>query len=209
MSEILTARLGVVTFVATRLEVQRVAVHVVSRERHAREGRIGLKVVPGGIGTDVLQIVGTALVRGDRECPIRSMRELADFAGVDLDAPFSAGHDTPALGEDAVHVDPEETDALLGWFSFAWSVLEEIATGPITLWPEHFDCAFVHEERANVGASPGDSFSAEPYLYVGPWTADRPGDPSYWNAPFGAVTQTTDRDDALAFYRRGLALLQA
>ena len=26
-----------------------------------------------------------------------------------------------------------------------------------------------------------------PYLYVGPWNDARPGDASYWNAPFGAV----------------------
>ncbi|MEM9514592.1 MAG: hypothetical protein AAGA42_07000 [Actinomycetota bacterium] len=39
----------------------------------------------------------------------------------------------------------------------------------------------------NLGGSPGDGFSAEPYLYVGPWSANRPGDPDYWNAPFGAV----------------------
>jgi hypothetical protein len=38
----------------------------------------------------------------------------------------------------------------------------------------------------NLGGSPGDGFSDEPYLYVGPWTSDRPGDSEFWNAPFGA-----------------------
>ena len=41
--------------------------------------------------------------------------------------------------------------------------------------------------RANLGASPGDAYEPEPYLYVGPWGPERPGDPGYWNAPFGAV----------------------
>jgi hypothetical protein len=197
-----------VTFVATRDEAQRVAVHVLSRERFQREGRIGLRQTPGGFGTDVLRVDGTELVGPGGTCPIRSMRELAAFAGVDLDAPFSAGHDTPPVGDDEITLDPSHLARLAEWFAFSWSVLEELATTPITLWPEHFDAAFVRAERVNVGASPGDEFSAEPYLYVGPWGDERPGDPTYWNAPFGAVTHTWDRDDALAFYRRGLGLLQ-
>jgi hypothetical protein len=61
--------------------------------------------------------------------------------------------------------------------------------------------------------SPGDDFSAEPYLYVGPWGADRPGDAGYWNAPFGAVlprSRVVDDPDPLAaavgFLRRGVML---
>ena len=37
--------------------------------------------------------------------------------------------------------------------------------------------------QANIGFSPGDSFSAEPYVYVGPFTRDGLGD-GYWNALF-------------------------
>src|SRR5438093_1388828 len=64
------------------------------------------------------------------------------------------------------------------------------------------------------GASPGDTSTDEPYLYVGPWTAERPGDASYWNAPFGAVvtrSQLMATDDpvaaGVAFARRGVELL--
>ena len=39
----------------------------------------------------------------------------------------------------------------------------------------------------NLGGSPGDGSRDEPYLYVGPWTADRPGEPAFWNAPYGAM----------------------
>ena len=42
-------------------------------------------------------------------------------------------------------------------------------------------------ERVNLGGSPGDQHFPEPYAYVGPWGPARPGDPGFWNAPFGAV----------------------
>ena len=35
-------------------------------------------------------------------------------------------------------------------------------------------------QRANYGASPGDEDHAEPYVYVGPWTAEVDGE--LWNA---------------------------
>jgi hypothetical protein len=198
-----------VTFVAARLEAQRVAVHVLARERVQREGRIGLRVTPGGFGTDRLRVDGTTLVGPSGRIAIASMRELAAFAGVDLDAPLSVGHDTPPVGDDAVHLDADEMAQLADWFAFSWSVLDELCGGrPITLWPEHFDVAFVVDDLVNVGASPGDGFSDEPYLYVGPWGPERPGDAAYWNAPFGAVARTRDRAEALAFYRRGLRLLE-
>ena len=69
-------------------------------------------------------------------------------------------------------------------------------------------------ERMNVGGSPGDGYLPEPYLYVGPRSAARPGDPAYWNAPFGAALtftelRATDRpaDAALEFLLRGAELL--
>jgi hypothetical protein len=196
-----------------------VAVHILSRARHARTGRIGLIVTPGGFGTPVyphevqLRVEGGGLVRDHRgvieRAPITSMRSCALLARVDLTAPFDAGHDTPPVGPDAIALEPRHLARLADFFAFAWSVLGEIAASDaeITLWPAHFDCAFVHDGRVNVGASPGDAFCEEPYLYIGPWGPERPGDPSFWNAPFGAFTQTDDREMALAFYRRGLELL--
>jgi hypothetical protein len=66
----------------------------------------------------------------------------------------------------------------------------EAAPTSARLWPEHFDvaldCAARPGVRVNLGGSPGDRFCAVPYLYVGPWTDDRPGQPAFWNAPFGA-----------------------
>ncbi len=56
--------------------------------------------------------------------------------------------------------------------------------------------------RVNVGFSPGDTFSAEPILYVGPHDAGSLADP-FWNAPFGAyVTYEELRGPAGPGHRR-------
>ena len=147
---------------------------------------------------------------------------LAAAVGVDLVAPLSVGHDTPPLGEpDApLAIDPAHAASLGSWFELGWRALDVVtstADGPtIQLWPEHFDAGTSvavgdgPDARANLGASAGDGFHAEPYLYVGPWGADRPGDAAYWNAPFGAVLAADavgSVDDAVAFLRRGIDLL--
>lgn len=52
--------------------------------------------------------------------------------------------------------------------------------------------------RVNLGGSPGDGSSDgssdEPYPYVGPWTPGRPGDPAFWNAPYGAMRTRSELD---------------
>ena len=67
--------------------------------------------------------------------------------------------------------------------------------------------------RPNFGCSPGDSSSAEPYVYVGPWNTDGLPDGGFWNATFGAVLPYQEllaaddqREVALAFLRRGAGL---
>ena len=58
---------------------------------------------------------------------------------------------------------------------------------------EHFDLAAVHHggdpddafRTANVGFSPGDAATPEPYLYVGPSQRDGLDDP-FWNVSYGA-----------------------
>ncbi len=69
----------------------------------------------------------------------------------------------------------------------------------IQLWPEHFDAATAvtlpSTETGNLGFSPGESYESEPYVYVGPWSAARPGDPGFWNAPFGAVRRRSELVD--------------
>lgn len=233
------------SFVATRDSLQRVATHVLARRRHQLCAKIGLRATPGGIGTpacgpdhEVIRISGTRLLRertgsGAQTTSVdlatATLDDAAALAGVDLSAPFEAGHDTPAVGDsrEPLRVDASAADVLADWFRFGWAVLDAAvaALGPdaepsvVQLWPEHFDAgcdvAANPDRRANLGASPGDSFSAQPYLYVGPWDPERPGDPAYWNAPFGAVLtydQLVASPDpvavAVAFLRRGVELLQ-
>lgn len=232
------------TYPATRDAIQRVATHILARRRHQLCGKIGLRATPGGIGTpacgpdhEVLRISGTRLVRERTGSDARAtaidiatatLDDAAAFAEVDLAAAFEAGHDTPPLGDRraSLDVDAAAADALAGWFWFGWAVLDATvaALGPeaepsvVQLWPEHFDVgcdvAAGPGGRVNLGASPGDSFSARPYLYVGPWEPERPGDEAYWNAPFGAVLSydrlravSDPAANAVGFLRRGVELL--
>jgi hypothetical protein len=158
-----------------------------------------------------------------------TLEELAAFADVDLAAEFWAGNDMPPLGDVdaplALHIPSAE---LIGdWYGIVAAALDRlIHSAPafstpslVQLWPEHFDAALdmafdpaaPAERRVNMGGLPGDGFHPAPYLYVGPWTPDRPGDPAFWNAPFGAVLghdQVATAPDPVAtahdFLRTGL-----
>jgi hypothetical protein len=170
----------------------------------------------------------TAVVDGS------SLSELAAVAGVDLALDLSVGHDTPPLGDvDApITTDLASAEALGRWFGIVAVALDrtvvELGTAAAPtmaqLWPEHFDVALdaaydpsaPTERRTNLGGSAGDGSHEAPYLYVGPWTDDRPGDPEFWNAPFGATlgwhdVMSTDDPAATAavFFHRGLAALSA
>ena len=93
---------------------------------------------------------------------------------------------------------------------------EAVSVTEAQLWPEHFDLAVTAEvadgRQVNVGFSPGDAFSAEPYLYVGPHDTSSLDSP-FWNAPFGAYMtyeELRGRPDPAAaadgFINRGLAV---
>ena len=228
-------------FAATRAELQRVATHVLARARAAHAGRFGLRVTATGIATPpfgdddtVVRVAGTSLVveRQTAEgmtartlaLPGSSLADAAAFAGTTLDGMFAPGADAPPVGDPDAPLDLHAgaVDRLLRWYRTGARVLDAVLPhldrpGGAQLWPEHFDLGLQAETVAggvNLGASPGDGAVAEPYLYVAPWTGDRPGDPAFWNAPFGAVaTRSTLRaagDPAAAgaaFLTRGLGLL--
>jgi hypothetical protein len=156
-----------------------------------------------------------------------TLEDLARFAEVDLSAELSVGHDTPLLGDvrAPLTLDTSATTMFTRWFDATARALDEIVAGApaiarpslVQLWSEHFDVALdlaaTPERRVNLGGSPGDEFHDRPYLYVGPWTTDRPGNPDFWNAPFGAVlaADTIDGEDhvaaAVEFFRTGLEML--
>lgn len=210
-----------------------------------RAGPGGLATPAFGDDVEVVRTSGRHLVveRGGAvlAAPVTTLAAAADLVGVDLSVDFSVGDDTPALGdpEQPLAVGDEAARAMGDWWAFGATVLDELvaaepsvtAATVAQLWPEHFDvgCTVtvggpeVDAEpgggdgvRANLGASPGDGYEPLPYLYIGPWSPDRPGDPSYWNAPFGAVLRHAElaplppadrRTHALAFLRQGLTLL--
>jgi hypothetical protein len=130
-----------------------------------------------------------------------SLSDLAAHVGVTFDGAFSVGADTLPIGDPdlVVRVDERSATVVGDWFDLGARALvavvgragRDAAPTVAQLWPEHFDLgldlAAAPDVRTNLGASPGDSFSPEPYLYVGPWSPERPGTASYWNAPFGAV----------------------
>jgi hypothetical protein len=231
------------TLPATRTALQRVAVHVLARRRHQRTGRFGLRPAPGGLATpafgdevEVLRTSGRLLVveRGATTvtAELETLGQAAELAGADLAIDFSVGNDTPPVGDpDApLALDDDAARAIGDWYAFGASVIDEaVVTTPAVdgsttrqIWPEHFDLGggvtLAGDARANVGASPGDGFEPLPYLYLGPWTDDRPGEAAYWNAPFGAVLRAEDllglpadqaRARAVAFLQRGFTLLAA
>lgn len=224
-----------------REALHRVAAHVLGRRRWEVTGRFGLRPTPGGFGTpafgddlEVVRLSGRTLVheRGGRARVVplagASPASLASVVGADLRREFSVGAETPPLGETDAPLADLDAAPLGDWFGFGQGVLDRVLAdlpssgdpSAAQLWPEHFDLGNDvawgpgKDDRANLGASPGDRFLAEPYLYVGPWTPDRPGDSGYWNAPFGAVlprselTTTPDAPGtAAAFLHRGLTLL--
>jgi hypothetical protein len=203
----------------TRETLHRVAAHVLGRRRHDVTGRFGLRPTPGGFATpafgdgpETLRVAGPVVVReegaGAACLPIAgsTLRALAEFAETDIDRPFEVGADTPPAGDvDAPLVlDHDATIVIADWFALGARALDEVVAAlpagatpaVVQLWPEHFDVA-THVavgdgERVNLGASPGDTFSDEPYLYVAPWGDVRPGDGEFWNAPFGAVLPRRD-----------------
>lgn len=207
-----------------------------------RAAPAGLATPAFGDDVEVVRTSGRHLVveRGGAVLagPVTTLAAAAEMVGVDLTVDFSVGEATPAMADPdrPLGVGDAAARALGDWWGLGAAVMDELvaaepavaaATGT-QLWPEHFDlaCAVTVRApegedggagpRANVGASPGDGFEPLPYLYVGPWSSDRPGDPAYWNAPFGAVLRYADlaetpppdrRARALAFVRRGLTLL--
>jgi hypothetical protein len=225
----------------TRLELQRVATHLLARARFEATGRFGLRVTWDGIATpafgpdgDVLRIAGGLLVHeSQRSGPAttraialdgHSLGELATWVGLDLATPFTAGPATPPVGDTGapITLDPDARDMVLSWYGVGARAVDRllpdlVEPSVLQLWPEHFDLgidAMTGHGRVNLGTSPGDDAHPAPYLYVGPWEQDRPGDPSYWNASFGAVLDAAElalavepEVGALAFFSRGLALL--
>ncbi|HET6812137.1 MAG TPA: hypothetical protein VFH50_14125 [Acidimicrobiales bacterium] len=226
--------------VPTRRALHRIAAHVLGRRRYQVAGRFGLRASPAGFatpafgeGAEVIRVSGTRLVREGPDgvafmpIPGSSLAGLARFAGTDLGGGFSVGTDTPDTGDpdETLRVDPAAAEAIAAWLDLGWRVLDgvigtlgrEAEPAVLQLWPEHFDAgtnvAVGADRRVNLGVSPGDDLCPEPYLYVGPWGPERPGDQGYWNVSFGALRRSSELGDdregeAHRFITRGLEYLR-
>jgi hypothetical protein len=157
----------------TRISLHKIAEAVVAPARKP-ENEISLRYTRGGYGTPFFR-------EGGADCQVRVEHgELVRQRG------------SEETREPLPDVDIAAASALGDFYGFACSVLEQLrADEPdgdptlVRLWPEHFDIAFelgseAEGKRANLGASPGDEGHDEPYLYVGPWTAEVSGE--LWNA---------------------------
>ena len=198
------------TFADTRKLLHEVAEAIVSPARQPAN-EIALRYTRGGFGTPFFEQDGA-------DCQVRVEHgELVRQRERD-----EAREPLPA------DVDPAAATALGDFYGFACSVLEQLRADEtdgdpslVQLWPEHFDIAFelgseAAGKRANFGASPGDDEHAEPYIYVGPWSAEVSGE--LWNATgfrgaelgYSELLAASDqRKTALEFMRERYRALQA
>ena len=211
---------------ATRDGLHRLAEHVLAAARYAATGKIGLMPSPGGFGTppfgadgQFLAVDGTELVvggaAGTRRTTLTTIRAAAEFAGVTPGAPARVYKPaTPLNLDEPLLIDPRAARLLAEWYQLGAQAMSGLAAEiagdeptAVVLWPEHFDAGMT-AAAINYGASPGDDQVTDPYLYVGPHDGPPPGDPAFWNAPFGAARtfrQIGTVAEAAAFFRDGRA----
>jgi len=204
-------------YTRTRIGLHGVAEGILAGPQHERSGTIRLRVLQGGFATvaePMLRVAGDHLVdaTGGRVALDGSFNEVARAVGVTFTVPGMYGDHADVQPTDPVHVDAQAAARLSAWFERGRQALTDVHPGePPVLWPEHFDLAVTVDE-VNLGVSPGDAFSAEPYAYVGPWSFDPALEPfagsPFWNAPFGAVCSIDSAPTAESltrFFRAGLA----
>jgi hypothetical protein len=161
------------SFAETRIALHTIAEAVVAPARMPAN-EIALRYTRGGFGTPFFEQDGA-------DCQVRVEHgELVRQRGAEETKESLPGVETAAAS------------ALGDFYGLACSVLEQLRAdegdgdpSTVQLWPEHFDLAIElgsesAGQRANFGASPGDGNHPEPYLYVGPWTAEVSGE--LWNA---------------------------
>ncbi|WP_371494210.1 hypothetical protein OG871_03775 [Kitasatospora sp. NBC_00374] len=193
----------------TRRSLHAVAELLMAGPQYRASGTIRLRVVPGGFATvaePALAVHGTDLVSGERRLPLpgASCAALARELGVEAGQPAGLyGEGSGAGVQDGLRLDPAAAEHLLARFAAGDTALRRFAPDqePV-LWPEHFDLG-ITVDAVNYGVSPGDSFSPEPYAYVGPWTR-RVG--VFWNAPFGAtrpMDELAGAEAVQAFFTEG------
>jgi len=182
-------------FAATRDALHALAEHVVSAAFFHATTHIGLRPAPRGFGTPIfgdrerVRVDGTGLVHeragAEQRAEITTLRDAATFVGIPLGAPPVYTAATALDPDTPLAIDHDAALALADWYALGAALLQDLkaehADQPSSesqIWPEHFDlaCEIGSADagiRAGYGASPGDALIPQPYLYVGPWKAER------------------------------------
>lgn len=202
----------------TRDSLHRLAEHILAAAVYRETGHISLRQSPGGMSTPtfgpdstVISIdLGSLVVRsdrGERRALVTTLRAAGEFVGMTPGGPAKAyALATPCDLDAALTMDLAAIEKLASWYalgSIALSQLQQRIADEmpthVVIWPEHLDVA-ISSAGVNYGFSPGDTFSDEPYVYVGPH--EPPAASDFWNAPFGAfrtIGSVTSVDEAVAF----------
>jgi hypothetical protein len=199
------------TYAETRRSVHGLAELVLAGPRYRSTRQMRLRVLPDGIGT--WDQPGPRFSAGDlvtEETRIAvdglTFEEAARRLGVEATVLDDVYSDGPGVAPtETIRLDSEAVRVLERAFAAGQGAL--VAFRPDhepVLWPEHFDVA-ISADGVNYGVSPGDSFHASPYAYVGP---PEPRSGEFWNAPFGAARAIADlggADAVRAFFEAGQA----
>ena len=196
------------THESTRRGLHGLAELVLAGPQFSHSGDIRLRVTVSGFATVAepeLRVEADALVAPAGRLPLKgSIASLAAQSGVEPRDLRDVYADGPEIDVDeALVIDVDAAKVILEAFARGDAAMRVLAAGEVpVLWPEHFDVGITVNE-VNYGVSPGDSGTAEPYAYVGPWKA-RGG--AFWNAGFGAyrlMSELPTPDDVLAFFADG------
>ena len=167
-------------YTPTREALHAVAEHALAAASYAAIEHIGLRANESGFATQELNgttftVSGPFLTDGEHSLVLSgsTIGGVAEWMGITPGAPATVYTPHTPLDLDApLQIDAECAVMVGEWFAGMQQVLSRVFPfETIQLWPEHFDLATsVHE--ANFGASPGDEYVAEPYIYFGPWGQD-------------------------------------
>lgn len=199
--------------VPTRRSLHAVAELLLAGPQYAESGTIKLTPVLHGfacVASPGARVEGGDLVLGRRRGGLdgRTLAELGVELGIEPRSLADVYQDCTEMPlEQELVVEQAAADEIATALAAGERALRAFAPAaePV-LWPEHFDLGITVAE-VNYGVSPGDSFLAVPYAYVGPWNTDGlTGD--FWNAPFGAASPVDELDDLAGFFSRAAALVR-
>ncbi len=165
----------------TRTAWHALAEQVLGAARYRADGRIGLRVTPGGFGTPAfgsgveLRIAGRDLVvdgtASGTTVRLSTLAAAAAVVGIEPGPPVNLYPPATMIPSDApLQVDDQAALVLAAWFALGDTALHTLrseasagdAPSEIQLWPEHFDLALELGDIAAHRAAPSASPPATP-----------------------------------------------